>query len=416
MVDRVAGLKKNLEARTASKVTEEGKEEGTGSTKETEKKEEQRAEFQIRGSAGDSLPSTKELAGSPVFTTAEEFIQKRFSHADLSHPFLTELFRICTHRQTPQLALQKLSGSNQTAAGPESPPGVSMKSPSSAGIQKKDINYIVDGLTSLASLPRIIFEIDRVINDPRSSASQVADVISKDPNITMKLLKIVNSAFYNFTSKIDTISRAVAILGSEELRTLAMGTSILEMFKGIPEDLVNMKSFWEHSVACGTAARLIGSHMKIAETERLFVGGLLHDIGRLIVYKHLPQQGREMLLRAKRDGSLLYTVELEFLGFDHSQIGAALIQKWRLPATLEQTVGYHHQPTLSQYPSETSIVHIADILANALMIGTSGEWFVPPLSPEAWTKLGLPVGIFTDSIQLIDQQVAEFVHIFLGDL
>ena len=100
------------------------------------------------------------------------------------------------------------------------------------------------------------------------------------------------------------------------------------------------------------------------------------------------------------------------LGFDHTQIGAMLMQKWKLPVILEQTVGYHHQPMLSQHPQEASIVHIADILINALMIGTSGERFVPPVIPEAWTELRLPTEIFTKSVQLIDRQVAEVIYNF----
>jgi len=369
---------------------------------------------EIEGLPDGSHPSTPEAAGPAVFNEAEEFTQKRFSQADVKHPFLTELFRICVQRRAQQLALQKPSGNNQSTTGLERPPGVGTKSPSP--VREKDLADVLDRMVILVSLPRIISEIDRVIKDPRSSAIHVADVISKDPNLTMKLLKIVNSAFYNFSPKIDTISRAVAILGSEELRTLASGTSVLETFKDIPADLVDMKSFWEHSIGCGTAARIIASYMNIANTERLFVAGLLHDIGRVVVYKHFPQQGREMLLRTKRNNSLLRTIELRFLGFDHSQIGATLIQKWNLPATLEQTVGYHHQPMLSQHPLEASIVHIADILANALMIGTSGERFVPPVNPEAWSTLGLPTNIFSKSVQLIDQQVAEVTRIFFGEI
>ena len=273
----------------------------------------------------------------------------------------------------------------------------------------------MDKIVSLASLPRIVSEIDRVITDPRSSAIDVAHVISKDPNLTTKLLKIVNSAFYNFSSRIDTISRAVAIVGTEELGSLALGTLVLEIFKDIPADLVDMKSFWAHSVACGAASRIIASYKNIANTERLFVAGLLHDIGRVVLYTRFPQEGREMLLHGRRNHSLLHTTELELLGFDHTQIGAMLMQKWKLPVILEQTAGYHHQPMLSQYPLEVGIVHIADILVNALMIGTSGERSVPPVIPEVWTALRFSTEIFTKIVALVDLQVAEVIHNFFGD-
>ena len=246
---------------------------------------------------------------------AEELTQKQFSHAHVDHPFLRELFRICTLRRAQQMALQKTSGSEGGVAGLEAAPTAVVKSVRPVGMRYKDLAALLEGDVGLASLPHIFTEINRVISDPRSSAIHVANVISKDPNLTTKLLRIVNSAFYGFPSKIDTISRAVTILGSKQLSTLALGTSVLEIFKDIPADLVDMKSFWEHSVACGAAARMIASYRNIVNTERLFVAGLLHDIGRLVTYKYLPQQGREMLFHAQRTDCLLTVGRVRSAGF-----------------------------------------------------------------------------------------------------
>ena len=370
------------------------------------------AAAEIEGlSDGPRSPALQEI-DPVVLQEAEELTQKQFSHAHVDHPLLKELFRICTLRRAKQMALQKTSASEVGASALEAAPTAVVKSARPVGIRYKDLAALLEGDVGLASLPHIFTEINRVISDPRSSAIHAANVISKDPNLTTKLLRIVNSAFYGFPSKIDTISRAVTILGSRELSTLAFGTSVLEIFKDIPADLVDMKSFWEHSVACGIAARMIASYKNIVNTERLFVAGLLHDIARLVTYKYLPQQGREMLLHAQRTDCLLRSAELEVLGFDHTTIGAMLMQKWKLPVVLEHAVGYHHQPMLSQHLQEAGIVHIADILINALMIGTSGERFVPPVIPEAWTELRLPTEIFTKSVQLIDRQVAEAIHNF----
>jgi len=370
------------------------------------------AAAEIEGVSDGSRSPTLEETDPAVLKEAQELARKQFSHANVEHPFLGELIRICTLRRAQRMALQKTSGRDGGAAGVEMASTANGTATAPGGSRKRDPASLLDEDVTLVSLPHIFTEINRVISDPRSSAVHVAEVISKDPNLTARLLRIVNSAFYGFPSKIDTISRAVTILGSKELSTLALGTSVLEIFKDIPADLVDMKSFWEHSFACGIAARMIASYKNIVNTERLFVAGLLHDIGRLVNYRYLPRQGREMLLHAQRTDSLLRTAELEVLGFDHTQIGAMLMQKWKLPVILEQAVGYHHQPMLSQHPREASIVHIADILLNALMIGTSGERFVPPVVPEAWTELGLPTEIFTKSVQLIDRQVAEVIHNF----
>jgi putative nucleotidyltransferase with HDIG domain len=370
------------------------------------------AAAEIEGASNDPRSPTLEETDPAVLKEAQELTRKQFSHANVEHPFLGELFRICTLRRAHRMALQETPGSDGGAAVVRTAPTGKVISTAPVGNRKRDLASLLDEDVALVSLPHIFTEINRVISDPRSSAVHVADVISKDPNLTARLLRIVNSAFYGFPSKIDTISRAVTILGSRQLSTLALGTSVLEIFKDIPATLVDMKSFWEHSVACGIAARMIASYKNIVNTERLFVAGLLHDIGRLITYRYLPEQGREMLLYAQQNDCLLRSAELKVLGFDHSQIGTMLMQKWKLPVILEQAVGYHHQPMLSQYIQEASIVHVADILINALMIGTSGERFVPPVIPEVWTELGLPTEIFTGSVQLVDRQVAEVIYNF----
>jgi len=361
---------------------------------------------------GSRLPASEDIEPA-VLKKAEELTRKQFSHVHMDHPFLKELLQICTLRRAQQMTLQKTLGSNQGTPGLETVPGADVKPSPTVGTRKQNLASLPDeDVWTLSSLPLIFTEINRVVNDPRSSANSVADVISKDPNLTTKLLKIVNSSFYGFPSKIDTVSRAVTILGSRELTTLALGTSLLTIFRDIPPDLVDMKSFWMHSVACGVAARMIAKYKNVANTERLFVAGLLHDIGRVIIYKHLPDQGREILLHARRTGCLLRSAELEVLGFDHTQVGATLIKKWQFPLVLEQALTYHHQPTLSQHLLEASIVHIADILINALMIGTSGERFVPPLIPKVWAELGLETEMFPRSIRLVDRQVEEIYHLF----
>jgi len=369
---------------------------------------------EIEGVSDGPRPPTLEEIDPVILTEAEEVARKRFSHANVDHPFLRELLQICTLRRAQQMALQKSSGSGQvTPGGGQAAPKANTKSTPTSGTRKVDLASLLnEDAWALASLPHIFTEINRVVNDPHSSAIHVANVISNDPNLSTKLLKMVNSAFYGFPSKIDTISRAVTILGNTQLSTLALGTSVLMVFGDIPANLVDMKSFWAHSIACGVAARMIARHKKVANTERLFVAGLLHDIGRIIIYKHLPDQGREALLQAQRTDCLLRSAELEVLGFDHTQIGGVLIKKWKFPLILEEALTHHHQPTLSQHFLEASIVHIADILINALMIGTSGERFVPPLIPEAWTELGLQADMISRSVQLVEQQVDEITRLF----
>ncbi len=369
----------------------------------------------IEGISEDFPPPPADKIDPSILQAAEKLTRERFALVDLNHPLFKELLGACTLRLAQKMGQQRTGepawdtpvSSAQVLADPTFRP-----SPLSHGVNPESL---VDKDICLASLPNIFFEISKVISDPRSSAIHVADVISKDTALAAKLLRMVNSAFYSFPSKIDTISRAVMIVGSKQLSTLALGTSVIKVFKAIPAGLVDMKSFWEHSITCGISARMIASFKNIPNPERLFVAGLLHDIGRIVIYKQLPRQGKEILLRAQQIHCLLRNAELEILGFDHTHIGGLLLKKWKLPLVLEQLIEFHHQPLKSQYSLEASILFVADILANALQIGTSGEHLVPPLiPPQAWEQLGLETESLFKIIQLIDRQVDEVMHNFFG--
>ena len=202
-------------------------------------------------------------------------------------------------------------------------------------------------------------------------------------------MKLVNSVLYGFPSKIDTLSRAVLVLGNKPLISLAMSIKLLTFFDNIPSTLVNMRSFLNHSITCGILARIIGSCKNFPNTERLFVGGLLHDIGRLVLYTDSSSLAKEALGRAKRKQDLLYEAENEVFGFDHAKVGGLLLRKWKLPASLEAIVEYHHAPLEYRDPLEPAVVHLADVISNAVESGSSGERLVPPLSTHAWERIGL---------------------------
>jgi HD-like signal output (HDOD) protein len=274
---------------------------------------------------------------------------------------------------------------------------------------------LVKAAGSISSLPMIFTRINDAVNNPRSSIADIGRVISEDPGLTARLLRIVNSAFYSFPSKIDTISRAVTIVGTQQLRDLALATSVMKVFKGIPEDLMNMEAFWCHSVGCGITARVLASHRREANLERYFVTGMLHDIGRLLLFMNLPKQTRTALMRCQLSGELLYQVEYEEIGFDHATVGSTLLQAWNLPASLEEVVAFHHAPHKAlRYPIETAIVHVADIIAHALELGSSGERFVPQLNPEAWERIGIPPTLLPATLEQVERQFHDSTQI-LGD-
>ncbi len=244
----------------------------------------------------------------------------------------------------------------------------------------------------LPEIPSIVYELNEVIADPFSSADDIAQVVNKSPSLASLLLRIVNSAFYGFPGKIDRISRAVALIGSKEISSLALGISTMRLFDEIPREIIDVSAFFKHSLACGILSRILAAHLNISQTEQLFVSGLLHDIGRVIVFKYFPTAATAMLAHARSSGQRLYDIELETLRCRHTQLGRDLFRKWKLPYSLENCIHYHHTPSKAREVSRTAVVHLADICVHGLGLGASGEQVVPPLDETAIETLRLGPG------------------------
>jgi HD-like signal output (HDOD) protein len=271
---------------------------------------------------------------------------------------------------------------------------------------------LIQGSVQLSSPPLIYERLVEVINHPRGGAVDVAKVVMDDTALTARLLKVVNSAFFSFPRPVDTVSQAVTVVGTSQIRDLALATSVVALFKDVPEDLIDMDGFWRHSLACGVGARVLAGLRREGNVERFFVAGILHDLGKLIIFQQCPEESRTIFEEAKRDNTLVHLAERNLLGFDHGQVGEALLDQWNMPASLREPLRFHHNPgRADRYPVETSAVHVADIMANALGFGHGGESFVPPLSPEAWDSLGLDAGYLPSTVEEMDRQFQAAVHL-----
>ncbi|MCZ6513119.1 MAG: HDOD domain-containing protein [Nitrospinae bacterium] len=279
-------------------------------------------------------------------------------------------------------------------------------------IQPKDL---ITGSTRVSSLPEIFMMINEVVNDPTSSFSDISRVVNLDPALSARLLKIVNSSFYSFPSNIDTVTHAISVIGTEQLHDLALATTILSTFKGIPDTIVNMNLFWRHSMGVAIIARNLAIHCRETNPERFFLAGILHDIGRLIILENLPEESKEIVSRQTEVGGIMWQIEREVLGFDHADVGAALAHAWKLPLSLEEIIGNHHNPARSKrYPLETTIIHLADIIAKAMELGTSGDIHVSPLDEKSWEQLKLPIGIFSALWNQVETQFNESIDVVLS--
>ena len=259
---------------------------------------------------------------------------------------------------------------------------------------------LVQGSIELVSLPEVVMRTVDLINNPDTSAAEIGQVISEDPGLTARLLKIVNSPFYGFPSRIDTVSRAITVIGTLELLDLILATSVVKAFRGISTELVDMDRFWEHSLYAGLIARILAGRMRAPNTERYFIAGLLHDIGSLAMYRQMPDMAARALRRAQNESKPLHEIELEMIGFDHGEVGGELMRSWRLPDALSVPIHFHHLPLAAQeHQLETAVVHLADAIACAMHAPASDTTHIPPMESGAWDLTGLPVAVMADVIE-----------------
>lgn len=224
---------------------------------------------------------------------------------------------------------------------------------------------LLDDVEGLVSPPDVCMRLFELINSPSAGSDDFANVISVDPNLTARLLRMTNSAFYRFRGKIDTISRAITVIGTSELYQLVLSVSAVKSFNNIPNELVEMKTFWRHSVYTGLLARALAVRANILHPERLFVAGLMHDIGSLILYHQRPEAMRDLLLVADGDEEVLYQEEISRFSFSHASVAAHLMEQWQLPEELTLSIKWHHQPELAEKAKvEAHVLFLANHLVN----------------------------------------------------
>ncbi|VAX09844.1 hypothetical protein MNBD_GAMMA25-1300 [hydrothermal vent metagenome] len=283
----------------------------------------------------------------------------------------------------------------------------------------ENLTELVSSVEEIVSFPEVYLRVNQLLDDPGSTAAQVAEVIAHDPGLTAQLLRMANSPIYGLSKEVDTVMRAVNIIGTKRIRYIVLATTSLKVFEGIPNDLISMDDFWLHSLYCGLAAKTMADEIKGLQPDALFVAGQLHDIGQLLMYSRLPELAREAVLRSieEPDEPDLYISEREVIGFDHAQLGAQLAKDWHWPAMLVATIGWHHEPEKAEeFQLETAVVHIANSLAVLAELNTSNreETDAPRIHPLAWGITGLTDDIVPGLLESIRGQFEETRAMLVG--
>lgn len=264
----------------------------------------------------------------------------------------------------------------------------------------------------LISLPDIYFRLKAVLDDPDYSMADVTEVISHDPAMTARLLRLVNSAYFGFAAKIDTVSRAVGMLGAQQVHDLVLATSVAETFDGMSNPVMNMQRYWLKSVTCAVASRELAVLCNVLDSERVFVAGLLRDIGHLILYQSAPGPAQQALEHAHKQGVPLYKVERVLLGICYAKVGGALMRQWNLPRSLWEPAEFHVEPAMAkEFPLITAIVHIAAVVTEAMQGNEDQQGALGKVDANAWQVTGLGVEQCMEIQEKVEKQLPAVMNL-----
>jgi HD-like signal output (HDOD) protein len=266
---------------------------------------------------------------------------------------------------------------------------------------------LISQLGELPTLPVVIHKINALISNPRTTANEVGLAIAADQAIAAKIIRLVNSALYGFPGRISSIPHAITILGFSTVRTIALTTGILSRFD-MHKDIhgFDLMGLWKHSLATGSIARVIANHKHFRQKEEAFVGGLLHDLGKVVAALYLPQPFLQAVHLAHARKGLLIDAELEIWGATHEDIGAWVAEQWSLPQDLSCVLSKHHHPRdAKEHAPLCQIVHLADILARGMRYGTPGDGSIPLIEAETWEQLELTESDLCDILHLSESEI-----------
>ena len=228
-----------------------------------------------------------------------------------------------------------------------------------------DIEQELREITELISLPEVYLKVRELMDDPDSDVNDFADVIRVDPNLASRLLRVVNSAFFGFTEPVDSIARAVNMIGIGQLHNMVLGISAISSLK-LPNDVLPLDTFWRASLYSGVLAQLLAEKLKLAKSDNMFVAGLLHEIGHLVLYAKFPLQALAARQLADTQGRLIHEAELQVLGYHYGDVGAMLMANWNLPQSLQTLARNHPDPVgANERQVETALMHVAHACAHS---------------------------------------------------
>ncbi len=271
-------------------------------------------------------------------------------------------------------------------------------------IVKPTFEEIISRVNNVPSLPEVVTQVVRLVNDPRSDAEQVQAIMVKDTAMASKILRMVNSVYYGLSEPVHNLEQAIVILGFKTIRSIALSISVINLFQQQDAGF-NMKNFWTHSAVLACIGRLVGFKIGMKDPEVGFILGLLKDVGILIMAQYAPDEVRSIIAVAREYRIGLHQATRKILETDHAEVGAWLCEKWELEEDLVEAI--RHQNDLNGAPDQclVAVIQFGEYLCGLKKIRNPGQCDEPQLDQRVWSHLGMNKTDLVETLSVINDEV-----------
>ncbi|HOT42304.1 MAG TPA: HDOD domain-containing protein [Syntrophorhabdaceae bacterium] len=275
-------------------------------------------------------------------------------------------------------------------------------------LDTRTIRSSIEKINTLPTIPNVLKKLLKMLENPATSLNDIGHFISHDPIITTKVLRMINSPIYGFPGRIYSVNQAVILLGLNVVKGLLLSVSVYDLMKKV------MMGLWEHSLACAITSRLMAKKKGLKEPEESSIAGLLHDIGKVALILQFQGYYETAMSTADKKNIPIMDAEKELFNINHATAGEWMAEKWSFPRNLIEIIGYHHKPHISRnFPVETSIVHLADILVRGRGFGFAGDRTVPPVNETAWALLNLSNDDIKEILKELEESMGMANELFI---
>lgn len=262
--------------------------------------------------------------------------------------------------------------------------------------KQKRIDFYLSKIDAIPSLPSVVIELIKLIDNPMTSTGQIEALLARDQGLAIKALRLANSAFYAIPGGASTLKRAITYLGFTTIKQLVVAASVFDVFKKLDSPQFNLTEFWKHSVATAIVSELIARHLKMSGSDEIFICGLIHDVGKFALLMIDKEDFLKTCAFAKGKNLTFYQAEMERAAPSHTYWGAVLAKKWHLPPLLQSAIKDHHSPNHKlrtvqsvEFNQIVDVVFLANQLIHNFAFGNSGYDSIPAINEEILTRLNL---------------------------